>query len=269
MTRSPVTVGIADRQHRHLLGFAVAEAVRLDRPLRIVHVAESASEVSELPVDDGADLLDVPASVQVERVTLAGDAATVLLAESESAFCMILGADDPALTPAHWSEVAQQVALHATVPVTVVPLTPVPEAPAEQVLLALDEAHATEGQIAYAIDAAERRGVDLGVVFGAGASSDYPERVAHTRRLEVLLDRWRALHPALSIRVTVEGGHPVASCLEASTHASLLVVGRPERKHPRVGSRSVASRIIRHATVPVVVVPYEDSPAAASALTPR
>jgi nucleotide-binding universal stress UspA family protein len=260
MLNPPVAVGVTDGQNLDVIGFALGEAARLGSPLRIIHVVEDPAERGAWP--DGIDRLlkDVTGDVPVVRVTTSGDAATLLLAESRTAWCLALGADDPALTPAHWSEVAQQVALHATIPVVVVPMARAAGPHAGHVLVAVDEAHAADGQLAYGLEAARQRGTDLDVVFGAGVTSDYPGRQVHMSRLEDIVDRWRPLHPSTSIRVSVEGGHPVESCIAAAQHASLLVVGRPQGKHPRIGSRSVASRILRGSPVPVAVVPLDYTP---------
>lgn len=255
----PVTVGHVDGQNPNVVQHAVDEAIQQGRSLRVLHVVEGSNsdDSHEWPAES-PDIQRLGGAV--ERVVRRGDAATVLLDECELSSCLVIGTDDPSLTPARWSEVAQQVALHATIPVIVVPEHQ-PAASTSNVLVAIDEAHDARGPLAYAIDIAERRGAGLDVVFGAGTLSDYPGRLAAELRLEDLIDPWRRAHPTVVIRVSVEGGHPADSCLAAATRASLLVVGRPAHKHPRVGSRSVASRIPRHATVPVAVVPLAYTPA--------
>jgi len=256
MLNSPVAVGVTDGQNPDVVRFALEEAMRLDRPLRVVHVVETSSREGLFVEHLGHDLQDLLEAVPIERVTLFGDAESVLLAESGTVCRLVLGADDLALSPAHWSEVAQRVALQATVPVVVVPASS-PPAATSHVLVAVDDAQSFEGQLAYAFEAAEQRGVALCVVFGAGTMSDYPGRLRHLDRVEEILDGWRTMHPTVQVDVSVDGGNPVDSCLQAGTHASLMVIGRPAGKHPRVGSRSVASRILRAATVPVAVVPLD------------
>lgn len=268
MQEQPVVVGLTDEQSPNVIRFALDEAYRRRTSLRIVHVVAHTRGADEIIHQPDGHALKQLEHVPVERVTLFGEATEVLLAECDRASCLVLGADDPGRAPTRRSEVAQQVALHATIPVIVVPLTAIPRGPAPLVLLAVDHAHTAAGQIAYAIEAAEERGTSLDVVAGAGVTSDYPGRMADTLRLEDVIDPWRQAHPNLPIRVLVEGGHPVDSCLEAASHACLIVVGRPESKHPRIGSRSVAASILRRAEVPVAVVPHSYEPSDAAALAP-
>lgn len=257
MTISAVAVGVSEGQDPNVLRFAFAEAARLGRALRVIHVVENPVRASAVVQDLGHDFDALMAAVPFERVTIVGDAAAVLLAEAATASLLVLGAGDPALSPAHRSEVAQHVALHATAPVVVVPADSAHDSDLQSVLVTVDDARPAGGQLAYAVEAAELRDSRLEVVFGAGTTSDYPERVQHLSRLEDLVDRWRTSHPSVSIHVAVEGGHPVESCLNAGSRASLIVVGRPAGKHPRLGSRSVASRILRGAQVPVAIVPLD------------
>ncbi len=266
MLDSPVAVGITDGQNPDVIRFALAEAVRLDCALRVIHVVENHSRENAFLEDLGHDLDDLVAVVPIERVTLFGDVARVLLAESGAACRLVVGTDSSSSTLARGAEIAQQIALHATVPVVVVPMAAAPQLNSANVLVGVDDAQPVDGQMAYAIEAAEQRGVGLEVVFAAGATSDYPGRQLHWNRLEDIADRWRVSHPSVPIHVSVEGGHAVESCLAAGTHASLMVLGRPLSKHPRVGSRSVATQIMRHSKIPVAVVPVNYSSSAGPAV---
>lgn len=263
MPSSPVVVGISDAHHLDAVRHAVGEAQLLGRPLRIVHVTERPTRAGESPLDLGHDVEEHLAGLQIERVTLFGEAASVLLAEAEHACRMVIGTDDPMRISTGWSDVA----LHAVAPVVVVPRGTPPGSREAPVLVAVDGLHPADGQIGFALEAAELRGTGLSVVLAAGATSDYPGRQARLGRLEDELDRWRSLHPSVSITVAVEGGHLVESCLAAGTHASLMVMGRPAGRHPRIGSRSVASRVLRHSHVPVAVVPADYVPSVRSGLT--
>lgn len=268
MLNAPVAVGITGGHHPDVVRFAAAEAARLGRPLRIIHVSQNPSGDGDVRGDLGRVLNDLPAHVPIEHLSVSGDPATVLLAESQTACRLILGVDHLTGDGAAWSEIAQQVALHAMIPVVIVPVSSPAGAQAPHVVVAVDDAHLTDGPLAYAVEAAEQRAEPLEVVFGAGTTSDYPGRQVHLSRLEDVVDGWRLLHPSVAIRVSVEGGHPVASCVAAGAHASLMVVGRPSGKHPRVGSRSVASKIVRDSKVPVAVVPPDYQTSASPEVAP-
>jgi nucleotide-binding universal stress UspA family protein len=263
MLSSPVTVGYISGQDPEVIRYALREAARQGRSLRVLQVIEDTD--ADADADDLGhlgDLTDQLRSVPVQHETRRGDAVTVLLDECENSSCLVVGSDEHAPMLTRRSEVAQHVALHASGPVIVVP-GPAPSpahTSATAILVAVDEAHASAGQLAYAVEIAEQRHAGLEVVFGAGAGSDYPGRMADALRLEDLLDPWRGRHPAVGIHLMVEGGHPVDSCLRASQQASLLVVGRPESRHPALGPRSFASRVLRRAAVPVAVVPVDYAP---------
>lgn len=248
MPSSPVAVGTTDGQNSTAIRFAIAEAVQLDRQLRIVHVHAGRERTAE--EDIGHDLDDLPSAVTIECVTAFGDPTEALLNESEKAVCLVLPAGG----------VARQVAMHARRPVIVVPTALAVPATGARIVVGVDVKGPIGGQIAYAIEAAELRGVALEVVFAAGALSDYPERQQLLIQLEDIIDRWRLAHPRVQIHVSVEGGHAAQSCLAAGKHASLIVVGSPQSKHPRIGSWSVASKIVDRSTVPVAVVPNDYAP---------
>lgn len=169
---------------------------------------------------------------------------------------MVLGADDgPWVARATGAEFAHEVALVATAPVVVVPRTDLAARAASAVVVAIDDAEDMEVQLGYAFETAHRRGESLEVIYAAGTMSDYPGRLSHLARIEDHVDRWRERYPSVSVRTRVEGGHPVGACLEAGLRASVLVIGQPIGPHPRLLTRSFASRILREASGPVVVVP--------------
>lgn len=266
MMNLPVVVGITDGQNPGVIEYACEEAIRLDRPLRIVHVVEDARAHEAVRERFSPELQDRLLLVPSEEVTLFGSAEEVLLREAESASCLVLGPADPDPTSPHWSEVARHVALHAAVPVIVLPTSAV-QLHHLHVLLALDMDHFADGQIAYAIEAAQLRGTGLNVVFAAGAGSDYPHRMAHVVKLEDILDPWRARHPDVSIRVLVEGGQVVNACVAAGSHATLMVLGQPRTKRLSLESWLVGSRILHRAVVPVAVVPFDYLPTPAANLS--
>ncbi|MBV7533861.1 universal stress protein [Chitinophaga sp. sic0106] len=86
--------------------------------------------------------------------------------------------------------------------------------------------------------------------------SDLPERIRET---EAALADYKTQHPGADIKIVVATGNPKVVTLEQAHegNTAILVVGTHGRTgidHMLVGS--TAESIIRHARIPVLVVPY-------------
>ena len=66
---------------------------------------------------------------------------------------------------------------------------------------------------------------------------------------------WRELYPDVHTRVVVRWARPVEGLLDAADGQDLLVVGRDDKHHPMRTHCTAASRIVRRADTPVLVVP--------------
>lgn len=90
----------------------------------------------------------------------------------------------------------------------------------------------------------------------AGSIFTEPERyVAETetaKRLEQLLDSWRAKYPDVSVSQDVVHGHPGRALVGLSARADLVVLGRRSAHH---GPASVMHAVLNHAHGRVVTVP--------------
>ena len=90
----------------------------------------------------------------------------------------------------------------------------------------------------------------------AGSIFTEPERyVAETetaKRLEQLLDNWRAKYPDVPVSQEVVHGHPGRALVVLSARADLVVLGRRSAHH---GPASVMHAVLTHAHGPVVTVP--------------
>lgn len=254
----PVIAGLKHGQNPEVVVFAAEEARRRGAPLRIVHACERHGVGHGLFDDVRSSVLTDRryAAVPVECVEINGATVDVLLKESGAASCLVIGTDDVAWTArAAGAGIARQVAQCADSPVVVVPRATHPGRSATGVVVALDEAVAMDGLLAYAFDAARSRREPLEVIHAAGIVSDYPEREDHHYKLDEAVDGWRDRFPDVTVRTAVEPGSPVATCLAAAAGASLLVVGQPSVPRVRVGSRSVVARLVRRSGVPMAVVP--------------
>ncbi|MEW2494740.1 universal stress protein [Streptomyces nodosus] len=152
------------------------------------------------------------------------------------------------------------------------------EAPSESaaphdVVLGLDLERPHEAVLEFAFDAASRRAAALRVVHGGspsahpapdtaagtrdgGASEEAADRVQ--RRSMDLLRPWREKYPGVEVTEQAVIGHPGAHLADVSRDAALLVVGRAGRPVP-VGTHigPVTQAVLRHAAVPVAVVPHD------------
>jgi hypothetical protein len=147
------------------------------------------------------------------------------------------------------------VASHATAPVIVVPRTTLTGRRSSGIVAALDFSGELDGQLAYAFESASRQHERLRVIYAAGVTSDYPTRMSRSYLLRDVIERWRPRYPHVQVDLAVEPGHPVQTCVIASSDAALLVVGQPVGEHPRLMSQAVVARLLRRSGAPVAVVP--------------
>ncbi|MET0821928.1 MAG: universal stress protein [Aeromicrobium sp.] len=256
MVELPVVLGIKPGQHPQVAAFAVAEALRRQTSLRVVHAGDDLP-VSRALFDDVRQVVAARGdAVDVDFVVIDGDPAETLLDEAHLASTVVLGADDgPWAARALGTEIAHAVATHADAPVIVVPRTVPGGRLRSCVVAALDFGGEVDAELAYALETADRQHEPLHVIYAAGPTSDYPTRRNRWYHLEDTIDRWRPRYPGVQIQTAVEPGNPVHTCVIASAGASLLVVGQPAAEHPRLASRTVVARLLRRSSAPVAVVP--------------
>jgi len=94
----------------------------------------------------------------------------------------------------------------------------------------------------------------------AGPAFDEPSRyVAETetaKRLEQVVDGWRAKYPDVPVSQDLVHGHPGRALVGLSARADLVVLGRRSAHH---GPASVMHAVLSHAHGPVVTVPSAPS----------
>ncbi|MFF0447706.1 universal stress protein [Streptomyces sp. NPDC004609] len=288
---STVTVGLdGSRESLAAAEWAAREATLRGLPLKLVNVwepvpmaaratllgVETQQHWSEkIPREAARDLRNRHPELDVGIDQLTGRPGDVLPSVAEESALLVLGSRGlSGLSGFLVGSVGQAVLAGAKSPVVFV------RAPGSQsdtepvttdgpVVLGLDANEPDDAQIAFAFEAAVRRGTTLRVVhawslppyFAYGLPPD-PVLDAElakqeTATLKQVLAPWREKHPDLPVVEEASIGKAVDLLVEAAKDASLLVVGRRIRRAPfggRIGS--VAHALLHHATSPVAVVPH-------------
>ncbi|MFJ4682925.1 universal stress protein [Streptomyces sp. NPDC088789] len=147
--------------------------------------------------------------------------------------------------------------------------TPSAATPNRPVVLGLDTADPDAGVIGFAFRAAARRATSLRVLhawnpppysaYGLAVDPAHHGSMAQQRTaaLDAPLALWRGKFPEVEVVRETGYGSPGPRLVEASADASLVVVGRRDRRGP-LGSRigAVTHTVLHHATAPVAVVPH-------------
>ncbi|GGZ96153.1 universal stress protein [Streptomyces echinoruber] len=146
----------------------------------------------------------------------------------------------------------------------------IPEIPYRAVLLGLDTGHPCDELIAFAFEAARRRGTELRVLHAcrppSGSVADTasvsrpsgPERPAAAEHAVLAAVRpWREKYPEVPVTESVVEGRATTELVRAAAEAGLAVVGRRTRGG-RIGTHlgPVAHAVLHHVRCPVAVVPH-------------
>jgi nucleotide-binding universal stress UspA family protein len=290
MARSdgPVVAGVDGSECAlQAVRWAAAEAARRRLPLRLVaaHTWPLGGFVGDpgLGVDPRAVLRDavlghlaaaataaaeVAPGVPVERADVEGDPAVVLAGESERAALVVLG--DRGLggfTGLLLGSVAVALCARAACPVVVVRgVEADPAAPrTDPVVVGVDGSPGSEAAVAFAVDAAVRRGVPLvavhawrDVLVDATMAPLVDWDAVETDEREVLAERLagtRAEHPDLVLKKLVVRDRPARALVDESRGAQLVVVGSRGRGGVQgLLLGSVSQQLLHHAHCPVAVV---------------
>jgi nucleotide-binding universal stress UspA family protein len=228
----------------------VADTIREHRDQALAAATERATQASPgLLVD--ADRMD---GSPAEAVTEAGSGALMLVVGSRgngTFAALILGS------------VSRYAATHAACPVVVV--REAAESARRLVGIGIGDLENT-ASLTFAFEEAALRKASLIAIHSwhlpesdvsrAGPTFDEPSRyVAETetaKRLEQLLDQWRAKYPDVPVSQDVVHGHPGRALVGLSARTDLVVLGRRPAHH---GPASVMHAVLGHAHGPVVTVP--------------
>ncbi|MFF9623675.1 universal stress protein [Streptomyces griseosporeus] len=277
--------------------WAAREAVRRDRPLRLVH----ARHPRQRNVPAAEDRLRPDRSVlrhaedRIRRTTPAvrltptpaeGPAAEALLREAGEAELLVLGSRGlSGFTGFLVGSVALGVVARCARPVVLVRAGEEPEDehwPAadgsasavtgyRDVVLGVDLTAPCDEVIDFAFEAAQVRGARLRAVhawqppspigLGDGEIALIPEFAQAEEWhgfLSAVLRPWREKYPDVEVAETVTRGRPQSVLVRAGSGAGLLVVGRRLTDRP-AGPRTgpVTHAVVHHVGCPVAVVPHE------------
>jgi nucleotide-binding universal stress UspA family protein len=228
----------------------VATTVRRYQDQALATATERAAQTApDLLVD--ADKLD---GLPGEAVTEAGSGALMVVVGSRGGggfAALVLGS------------VSRYVATHAACPVVVV--REAASSTRRQVAIGIGDME-NSASLTFAFEEAALRKASLIAVHSwhfpdsdisrAGSTFAEPERHAleteTAKRLEQLLDDWRAKYPDVPVSQDVVPGHPGRALAGLSARADLVVLGRRSEHH---GPGSVLHAVLNHAHGPVVAVP--------------
>lgn len=270
---APVLIGVADKQPM-ALHYALAECVRLRRPLRVVHcwaLPAAAPEfyvgpdaVEAIRTDAEAVLADarqvvaeVAPTVNVEYVIVDGAPANALRQEAEQAALLVLGSDDvPWLDRLLGGEVSGYLARTAACPVVVVPERDV--AATGGVVVTVDGDTPAAGPLLYGFEQADARREPLRVLHAAPGATVREDFENHQANVAEVMAGWQERFPDVSVIQSTTESALTSACAKATAEASLAVFGRHHgRSTPFTRARPIAMAVLRTAQCPVAVVPLD------------
>jgi nucleotide-binding universal stress UspA family protein len=289
----PVMVAVdGSEQSREALAWAVREAVQQHRALRVVHVWEAPLS-GYVPVPDSIEFARTTGEetlhaaldrvsewapdLEVDGRLLRGFPSRVLIEEAAGTALLVLGSHGRgAVRRVMLGSVSTQVAEHAPVPVVVVHGQHTPGGPSESaawrpgpVLVGVDGSPASEAAVAFAFEAASRRGGELvavhawasAVTLGYGAEGlivDAEElQESGQQALATSLAGYRQQFPDVKVTTLVLEGRAVDGIIEVAEDRkpSLVVVGsRGRGGFSGLLLGSTSRQVLHHASCPVAVV---------------
>ncbi|SCK09141.1 universal stress protein [Streptomyces sp. WMMB 322] len=148
---------------------------------------------------------------------------------------------------------------------------PASETPGGDIVLGLDLGRPADDLIAFAFDTAARHSAQLRVLHAWDLPPTYGMRplpvppamtnellAAQNQALIAALHPWQDAHPDVKVQAEAVIGQPARLLVEAAAQASMLVVGRRNRRS-RLGTHvgTVTHAVMHHARTPVAVVPHD------------
>jgi nucleotide-binding universal stress UspA family protein len=288
----PVVVGVdGSRNQPTVLDLAVAEAVRRNAPLLLVHIwpgryPRGVRSRSVMPGEgDGRRLLDVAArraahmapdlDIAVDLVT--GSPSEILVERSAVGRLLVVGHRDDVPARSSWGSTAAYLAHHSVCPLLVHRGAVTEQGP---VVLAASARDGATSTVECAFQEAALRGTRLVAVHvwprptgrhadsAASAVAGYAaDRQEAERQLAEALTGWASSYPDVTVERVVLHDLDVAYTLErASRRGRLLVAGMG--RHSRFAELlygSLGAALVRQAPCPVLLVPHAWRPTAVSA----
>ncbi|MGK5450171.1 universal stress protein [Streptomyces radiopugnans] len=292
-----VTVGVdGSAESLAAAGWAAREAVRRGVPLHLVHVRESdpfappdsftdpetrQHWAQRIPREAANDLARRHPGLEITTDQLTGRPPEVLTAVAEQAEVLVVGTRG--LGPVAGfliGSVGLATVARVKCPVVLVragtpeeggPEGAEPSTESRDVVMGLELYRPADELIEFGFEAAARRGAALRVVHGWNPPLVYgvdpiavDPRLAtdlaeeSSRALNDALRHWREKYPDVEVKAQAVVGRAARHLTEASEDASLVVVGRRDRRSPigfHIGP--VAHAVMHHSKAPVAVVPLD------------
>lgn len=266
------------------LEYAVAEALRTNRPIRIVHVIPEAVPLAPmLPLFSADSLRSVGSqiladatekvrelsheSAEVETVLAHGPRTPALLAHTYDAALVVLGRRASTLAHIRTGSTTSAAASKADCPVVAVPEEWSSGQKRGHVVAAVDGTAGNTDVVRTALAAAHERGTDLVVVHAWRPLPAYDLALGGTGTSEVWMRQtepvvWalvaglRADYPDVEVRVDLRFENTADALVDAGREADLLVMGR-RGEGARFGTAlgSKARALLRSGVCPVEIVP--------------
>ncbi|WP_434599989.1 universal stress protein [Streptomyces sp. A5-4] len=264
--------------------WAAREARRRKLTLRLVHVDDAPAQPTGLSGPDapargdrgGLDravrsLSHRNPGLDIISGTLTGPPAPALVNAAQGSSALVVGSQGhSALAGFLVGSVALAVTAQALCPVALI-RAPRPQRPVSRrtrpaaiapVVAGVDLDHDCDAVLAQAFAAAAQREAPLIVVSAwslpllPDTSSGIPEpETTRQRQLTALVGPWRSKYPHTPVTERLAHGRAGHILHQASTGASLLVVGR--RTHPAESLGRTLHAVIHHVACPVVVIPHD------------
>ncbi|MGI5290037.1 universal stress protein [Nonomuraea polychroma] len=271
---SPVVVGVDDSEESlRAVEWAAGEAERRRRPLQILHafiwplLGVPLGPAPGAPPEGGlrhaaervlATALDraraVAPDIEVTTSLPETEAATALVHDSHQAELLVVGSRGLGeIGGLLLGSVGARLATEAACPVVVVRGPFTPHGP---VVVGIADHDESEALLTFAFAYATRTANTVTLAHVGAEGSAGPGR---TVLPEHLLDRWQERYPAVTVVQESLTGHPGKALMQASSEASLLVVGSHHRHElSALVHGSVSQAVLHHATCPVAIIRVQD-----------
>lgn len=283
-----MVVGVdASDDGERALRYAVLEACRTSRPLRVVHAISLARTVVPMaplvPAAYPASALDMAThlidsavkeaenqggpDLVVDRVLAHGSRRQVLLEQAAEAHEVVLGRRHSTLARVATGSTTSALAAHAPCRVVSVPVQWTPETTYDRVVAGVDGSPASTAVVEAAFEAASARAASLTLLcawrpegtYGAALRSRLTaqEWVAEAQRqLAEISSASKAERPDIQLATMVEYELTATALTDATRSADLLVIGRTgHRSSFGLPLGTTALTLLRTAACPLEIVP--------------
>ncbi|MEV6931806.1 universal stress protein [Dactylosporangium sp. NPDC051485] len=270
----PVLVGVDDSLAAFgAVRWAADEAIRLGRPLQVIHAVEAAAaepgdlHAQRLALDAAAEARLWQPGLRVAAATRWGDAAQVLAEQARHAALIVVGGRSATRLPSLLGSVGTHLAAHAACPVLVIhhaerwtgPESVLPTH--GPIVVGTDGSVPAEHALQLALQEAVARHLPVRAVRAWHHSEHWFTHTAAGRGTGAVLDEltaglepWRGKFPELEMEARAVDGKPDEVLLAEARDAVMVVVGaRGRGGAPDLHHGGTAWQVLQHADGPVLV----------------